>query len=521
MKRPASIGLAVVLPALVAACGHRAPAPAASRDAGPAAAAPVELHIHLAAEPPHLNPLISSDFVITQIALGDVYEPLFRLADDGSIDPQLATKLDVSPDGRDWTFTLRDGVRWHDGQPFTAADVVYTLELLAPGGAPAVIAADFDDLQTIEATDAHTVHVRFAGYRLGRREDFALVPILPAHVFQATAPAELLTAPATRAPVGTGPYAFESWTPGREIRLRRADTFRGPAPPVARVVYRLVADRAQALAQLRSGDLDLVLQVSPGPLLDEAATDPKLRLVPYDFPYYLAARWSCRPGPTADPLVRRALTMLLDRDAVVQQILAGRGRVVSAPWPPGDAANDPNVAPWPFDPTAARALLDRAGARKLTVTLLVPQGSSTLERIAAVWKEDARRAGVTLEIVPDPDVIGRARRGDFQGATYGWSTGPEQDLYHHFHSSQIGQDNYGGCKDARVDELTEKIRATADDDARHALEHELHRRLHELEWVTVIDVDVHTAVTGPRLAGIKPGPHGASVRDMTLAPLSH
>jgi ABC-type transport system substrate-binding protein len=503
-----------------AACksGHApAPPPPGAPDAAPA---PVTLRIHLGAEPPHLNPLLSSDFTITQVALGDVYEPLYRLAGDGAtVEPILAERVDVSADEREWTFTLREGARWHDGRPLSAADVVYTLRLLAPGGAPAVIAADFDDVEAVTAVDARTVRVRFRGFRLGRRESFALVPVLPEHVFAATPAAELFAAPATRAPVGTGPYAFDAWEPGRELRLRRATTWRGPRPPADTVVYRVIGDRAQALAQLRAGELDLLLAVAPGPLLDEAAADARLRLVPYDFPYYLAARWSCRKGPLADARVRRALTMSLDRDAVVGKLLAGRGRVASAPWEPDDAAYDAAVTPWPFDPEGARRLLAEAGhPRGVTVRLLVPRGSATLERIATVWREDAARAGITLEIVPDPAVIDRARSGAFEGAAYGWTTGPEQDLYHHFHSSQIGADNYGGCADAEVDRLLEAIRATPDAAARRALEHRLHARLHELEWVTVISVDVRTAVVGPRLAGVRPGTHGAPVRDMTVAP---
>ena len=489
---------------------------AACRGHAPGAAN--EIRIHLPAEPPHLNPLLSSDFLVTQVVLGDVYEPLFSLDAHGAIVPVLAERVDEAADGSSYTFTLRANVRWHDGRPLTSADVVYTLRLLAPGGAPAVLAADFDDVKSVTAVDERTVRLDLGGFRLGRRESLALVPVLPSHVFATTPPADLLAHPASRAPIGTGPYAFVAWLPGREIQLRRAATWRGPPPAAERIIYRVVADRAQALAQLDSGDLHLVLSVANAQLAD-AAADAKLRLEPYAFPYYIGARWSCRPNrPLADARVRRALTMLLDRDTIVRTIQNGRGRVASAPWEPDDDAYDTTVKPWPFDPDAARALLAEANVASLHVSLLVPAGSVTLGRVATIWQADAKRAGVTLDIVEDPAVIDRARAGDFEGFAFGWTTGPEQDLFHHFHSPPAGTDNYGGCADAEVDRLLAAIRVQPDHAARVALEHALHRRLHELEWLTVVSVDVRTAAAAKRLGGVHPGAHGTPARELTLTP---
>jgi peptide/nickel transport system substrate-binding protein len=483
----------------------------------PAHAPATEIRIHLPAEPPHLNPLLSSDFLVTQVTLGDVYEPLFRLDAHGGIVPVLAERVEVSPDQTHFTFTLREGVRWHDGKPLLPIDVAFTLHLLAPGGAPAILAADFDDLKEARVVDARTVQLDFTGFRLGRLESLALVPVLPMHVFAGGKPAEMLTHAATRAPVGTGPYAFASWTPGREIRLTRASSWRGPPPAAETIVYRVIADRAQALAQLDSGDLDLVLAVAYAQL-PELAKDSHVALVSYDFPYYVGARWNCRgTGPLADPRVRRAMTMLLDRPTIVRTIQNGSGRVASAPWPPDDAAYDASVTPWPFDPDAARALLAEANVKDLHVTLLVPAGSATLGRIATIWQADARRAGVTLDVVEDAAVMDRARQGNFEGFAFGWTTGPEQDLFHHFHSPPDGADNYGACTDPELDRLLTAVRSEPAHDARVALEHTLHRRLHDLEPVTVISVDVRTAAASKRLGGVHPAAHGTPARELTLA----
>ena len=110
----------------------------------------------------------------------------------------------------------------------------------------------------------------------------------------------------------------------------------------------------------------------------------------------------------------------------------------------------------------------------------------------------------------------RARAGSIEGFAFGWTTGPEQDLFHHFHSPPAATDNYGACTDAEVDRLTEAIRAEPRAAERAALEHALHRRLHDLEWLTVISVDVRTAAAVKSLGGVHPGAHGTPARDLHL-----
>jgi peptide/nickel transport system substrate-binding protein len=491
---------ALAVLALVA-CGARTPA------------SPDELRVHLPSPPAHLNPLLASDAITTQVVLGDVIEPLFTLDGQGGIRPLLAERVEVSTDGTTWTFHLRRGVRWHDGRPFGADDARFAFELIQ-AGAPSILAGDLDDLRGLATPDEATLVVSFAAFRLGRKESLALLPVLPRHVFAGTPPAELLGAPASRAPVGTGPYAFHGWEAGGDLVFARASTWRGPPPAFARVRYRVIADRAQAVAELRRGRLDLLPSLAPGRLTDELAGDARVRLVAYEVPYFLAVRWRC-DGRLADPRVRRALTMLLDREAVVARLLAGRGRVASAPWEPDDVAYDPGVAPWPFDPGAASALLAEAGATDLRVRLLLPAGSATLERVATLWQADARRAGVTLELVPDPAPLERVRHGGGDGVGYGWSTGPEMDFWHHFHSA--GPENFGRCATPELDAALVAARTTADPAARRAHEHRVHRLLHELEPLTVISLDVRTAAAAARLANVEFGPLGVPVRAITFS----
>jgi peptide/nickel transport system substrate-binding protein len=474
------------------------------------------VRIHLEVAPPNLNPILASDVGAARVTLGDVYEPLWSDERADALTPVLAESWWRSGDDTDWIVTLRDGIVWHDGKPFGAADVVYTYTLLGPHGLSSPLAADFDDLVTVEARDPRTVRFHWKGFRVGRDRAVAKVPILPAHVFGATAPAEIAEHPASSAPVGTGPYRFSSWDSGRAIALTRVAPHRAPAA-IERVVYRIIPDRGQAVAQLRAGQLDAMLQV-PGSELEAFAGDPRFAVIPVELPSFTAVTWNAARPVVADPRVRRALTMLLDREAVVREIYQGRGRLLSGPWLPSAPAYDPAVVPWPFDVDAARGLLAEAGASGARVRLLVPQESRVLERIATVWQEDAKQAGlrVELETAPWGQVLARARSGDFDGVAFSWTTGPEQDFYHRFHSSQIGGDNWGRLSDPEVDRLLESIRTIDDRGRRIAAEQRLHRRLHELEPVTFVSADVRTAVVSKRLGGVDVRPDGVPARLLTI-----
>jgi peptide/nickel transport system substrate-binding protein len=353
----------------------------------------------------------------------------------------------------------------------------------------------------VDAPDARTVRLRFAEARGARERALASVPILPAHRFAGVAPADLLAHATSRAPVGTGPYAFDAWEPGREIRLARSPRWRrGPPVSVARVVYRIVPDRTQALAQLRAGALDLVAQV-PVAEADALAAEG-FTLLAYEAPSFLAVTWNCRRPPLDRPEARRAMTHLLDRDTIDREVFRGRARALATPWGVG-------ARPHPFDPARA------AAARGATIRLLYPATSRAVERLATIWQEDARAAGVTLVLEPAPfdEVHRRAAAGDFDGVVLSWTAGPAQDFFTQLHSSQIGAGtNWGGFSDPETDRLLEALRRVPDAATRAALG----ARFHELQPLTIVSGELRTAAVSRRLVDVRMGDIGAPVRLMSI-----
>jgi peptide/nickel transport system substrate-binding protein len=478
--------------------------------------------VHLEAEPAHLNPLLAGDAIANRLALGDVYEGLLCQPELGARPlPCLAESVEHDSAGAVWTFRLRTGVTWHDGARFGPADVVFTYGLLAPAvqGAgkgqpgrapvPSWLAADFDDLAAIEVRDEHTVVMSFAGFRLGRREAFARVPILPGHVFADASRAELMTAAANRRPVGTGPLRLVSWTPGESIVMARFDRYWGRPARAARVVYRLIDSRTRALRALAAGAVDLAVQLPVDEALEAARSEPALRVFHYDQPAYLAAVYNLRDPRLADARVRRALGMLMDRSTIAQALAAGYGRPIAGPYLWDDPDRDPAIAPLAFDRGAAAALLEQAGAAGAAgaaggsegaLSVLVPASSRTMARIADIWAADAKpHARLIVEPAAYADVLARLREGRFAIALMAFTTALDLDLFTRFHSGE--SENYGALSDPALDRALAAVRGEPDPRARRALQRRVQRRLDALQPYSFILSDTRVGLARAGIGG--------------------
>lgn len=457
------------------------------------------IRVRLEADPPHLNPLLG-DALAARILLGDVYEGLVcRARPLETPRPCLATRWAITEGGRRWRFELRSGVRFHDGRPLSAADVIVSLELAARSAAPTVLRADFDDLVSATA-DGDAVVIKFAGHRPGRLEAFARLPILSRQRFARAAPARLASHPASLEPIGTGPLRFESYRRGEHIALRRNPDYWGRSARAARVIYSIVASQERTAALLAADRLDLAPQLPLREARDLAAGDRDLDLYSYHLPSYLAAVYNVRRPVLSTAPRRRALTGLLDRDELSRALFDDRAAPITGPFVGADV--DPGVEPIRFDRGAAR----RALPEKASLELLYPAESRTMAQIADIWASDA--AGI-IELLPRPApyaaVLERARSGDFDVVLLAFTTGPDLDMYHRLHSSQIGGENIGGLRDPVLDERLEQARAAADPEGRQRHTRAVHRRIAELQPYGFIASDVRGGVVRRDIGGVAAG----------------
>ncbi len=320
--------------------------------------------------------------------------------------PLLATAWTVSPDGLRYTFALREGVTWHDGKPFTADDVKFSIEALRqhhPRGRTTF--ASVTDIQTPTPHQVVLVLDKPAPYLLTALAA-SESPIVPRHVY---AGAEVLGHPANQAPIGTGPFRFKEWVKGSHIVLERNPTYwDAPRPYLDQIVIRAIPDAAARMAALESGEL-LLAGDRPIPLSDIARVSaiPGLAVDTRNWPYagtHLQMYFNFDKPLLQDRRVREAIASALDLEAFQRLIWYGHGLPSASPI--GQlltAFHDDSVRPVPYDVARANQLLDDAGhpraggGVRLRLKLLITPFQDP--RAAGFVRQSLARVGIDAAVV--------------------------------------------------------------------------------------------------------------------------
>ncbi len=368
--QPALSALVAVLAAAALACGDGGDAGSGGADpsAGPVPDSARYGGTAIVAGPEDLssmNALVSTGHGSAQVQRHVLFTTLVRYDSLLRFRPYLARSWEVSDDSTEVLFRLREDVRWHDGEPTTAEDVAFTFRRAKDPEVPFPNRSYFARWDSVEVVDEHTLrfHVRPSyAFLLG----WVHTPIMPEHVLGDVPPGELRTHPfGSGSPVGNGPFRFVEHRPGERWVFEANPDFPdalGGRPYLDRLVYRVVGDPAARMAELRSGGVHLVPDVTPS-RAEEVRGAGDLRLRSYPASEYVFITWNQRRPLFRDASVRRALTMAVDRPTLVQSVREGLGRVTDAPMGPWHWAFDSAWAPLPHDPDSARALLEGAGWR--------------------------------------------------------------------------------------------------------------------------------------------------------------
>ena len=390
----AALGTAA-LGLLVAGCG--APAPPAALD-GAAKGGDGELRVLIPIEPESLNPNAVRQEGVLSVA-PSLFNKLVALDAELRLLPDLAERWEISGDGKTYTFALRPGVTWHDGRPFTAADVRWTFER-RPDRRTNPAATALDRIARIATPDEHTVELHLA-------EPWApFLPVLAAEgTFILPRPTPGERRDLDREPVGTGPFRFVEWVRGDHITLAANPRYFRRGPYADRVTFRFDADFARGSQLLLSGAADLFTGRPDLPTVLRLSRDPRLRVFTLQSStrYYLG--FNLRRRLFQDVRVREALNCGLDRRRLVSRALLGFGVPGFGFYTPAVSwAYDAGARAPEFDPGGAAALLDAAGLRpgpdgvRLRLRLLAPDLSPST---ALVEEVRAQLAPVGVEIVPE------------------------------------------------------------------------------------------------------------------------
>jgi peptide/nickel transport system substrate-binding protein len=429
------------------------------------------LHRRLEGEPQTLNALTStSDPENVVIAL--LQRNLLDYDEKLNLVPGLAEAVEVDESRLVYTVKLREGARWEDGTPVTSEDVKATLEALLDPRTPSLYRRSlFADLEKVDVVDARTARVTFRKAYAGQRDAFNL-SLLPARLYRGT---DVGTNPANQKPLATGPFRLASWE-GGTIRLVRNTQYFGEPPAWEQVVLRVVPESAPAFQGLVTGDLDesRLNAVQRA----ELPKHPGIREVVYDEIAYTYLAWNSRLPQFSDARVRRALTMLIDREAIARTLYGGLARPANGPLPPGLWAHDPSLAPLPHDPARAAALLDEAGWMKgkdgvrakggarFAFTLSFGSASDRQRQILELSQRAFREAGIEAALAPLEwgAFVEKVDAGDYEACSLSLNLDPNPDLRPNWHSSQVPPAgmNHSFYRNPRADALMDEIATTFD-----------------------------------------------------------
>lgn len=460
------------------------------------------LVVAIDSDPGHLNPAITTSGG-THTASELLYNGLVELdPDDLSPVPELAERWEVADGGRRYTFHLRDDVRWHDGEPFTAHDVVYTFnEVLLHFHARTRASLGAASPQ-ITALDDWTVEFRFADpyAPLLQQLNVTEAPIVPRHLFEGTDP---LRNPVNFAPVGTGPFRFVSSRPDEELRYEaNRDYFKDGLPALDAVVFRVVPDAGSQVLALEAGELDWLFAV-PGPDIDRVSNLPDLEVLrspigPGGSNCVTTIGFNLDDPRLDDRRLRQAVWHGLDRDAFLERVLFGGGRVARAPIASGIPFAHHDGLDLPrFDRTRAEALLAEMGwiadgseTRRARGVPGVPDGTPLSLRFhhfpsqsayAELLRAQLAPIGIEIRLVTlEPpvfvDVVFRERDFDTAIISYCNGTDPEIGVRRQYDSAMIGPvpfSNTAGYRNPVVDSLFQRAGTTVDRGERGRLYREI------------------------------------------------
>lgn len=431
MKRRSLIALASVLAIVAAACGDSADEPEATEAESTTTAAVAEtaaddedtadpeddaapeestdggtMVVAVTEDPGHFNPGITTGFNV-HVVTGSMFNGLVELDDNANPLPDLAESWEVSDDGTTYTFNLASGVQWHDGEPFTSADVKFTFENVLLEFHSRTKSGLSEILESIETPDDQTVVFTFSTpyAALLQRLNSTEAPILPQHIYEGVD--DVQTADANLTPIGTGPFILDGYEVDNEISLVRNDNyFKDGLPRLDRVVFRIIPDANTQLLALEQGEVDYIWRV-PGSEIERLQGDDSISL--YNVNSGPGGGF-CIPTLTfnldkevfGDIRVRQAIAHAIDREQILTQAIFGQGKVATGPINSQMAfAYSSDVTAYQYDVAAANALLDDAGfpseGTRFTIDLLL---FPSFSKYGEIIRENLGEVGIEVEVTP-------------------------------------------------------------------------------------------------------------------------
>jgi peptide/nickel transport system substrate-binding protein len=403
-------------------------------------------------EPERISEILNAT-ATTQLVSNLIFSKFVKFDDTLNLIPDLIERVPtrhnggISEDHLTYTYHLKRGVTWHDGEPLTSRDAEFTYRVMTNSDIPVESREGWDVIESVETPDDYTIvfHLR-EPYPDFVAETFNDEPVLPHHVLGAVPASEFHLADYHRAPVGSGPFEFVEWVSGSHITVRRSADYYHGAPKLDEITVKFVPDDNTLLVQLRTGEIDLYDNANLS-FLDQLQAVPGVALYSTPTLMYEHLDFNTEHPALADKRVRQAIAFTTDREQIATHVYRGKATVALLDEHPSSNFYSPKAAAEVrHDAAVARRLLRDAGwmdsdgdgivdkdGTALRLTISATAGNPDREKTELVLKEQYREIGIDLEIRNySPPVLygsyedgGILKRGKFDIAMYAWLSSPE------------------------------------------------------------------------------------------------
>ena len=385
-----------------------------------------------------------------------VFSGLTEIQNDGQLKPDLAERWARSDDLKTWTFDLRKGVKWHHGREFDAQDVLETIKRILDPATGSVTRVNFQLIDHMEAVDDHTV-------RFSLKQPYAGFADLFSDRQARILPRDRLTTLTTN-PIGTGPFRFKSFNPGEQIELvRNPDYYMPGLPKLDGVVLRIIPESAGQVAALASGDVDLVWNL-PLESIAQFKSDPSVTLDSVPTSTWDGIIMNCGLEPFTDPKIRHAISLAIDKAALVEFALNGFGTPTHTMIPPNHPFYNKELKIGPDLEQAQKVLAESKHPKGFDITIYVPAGRPTRERTGTAVREMLKPLAINVDIQRVPwdkfitDIEGKA--AFFVDGFYSRPT-IDSSVYPFYNSAGSWNTTLWHYHNADMDRVLESARAAA------------------------------------------------------------
>ena len=435
--------------------------------ASPGAQAAGTLNVALHQDPGNWDPIAT--FLVSWGAVGSqIFDGLIIRTPDMKLVPGLATRWEFLDKNTKIRFHLRPNVKFHDGEPFDAEAVKFTFDrMLGDEGKKGPQQSNYNSIEKVVVVDPLTVDFVMKSpdpVLLTKLAGYGAMIVPPRYIKEKGSQYFGMN------PVGTGPFKFVEYKPKVSLGLERNPNYWGGAPKIDRLNYRFISEPATQAAELQAGRIDVANQI-PLAMIDTIKKDPKLTVASMNGPVALALRYDTKRGIMQERDVRRALTMAVDRNAIIKSVLLGNAKPIASFQGELSFGNDPALKPLPFDPAQAKAILQKAGVKPGTAIQIDFRGAdSNFREVAQAVAGYLQAVGIKATLKPYDmnvllnDIIPNGKTGEmWQNQWGGWTFDYDNTAYAMYYTKQRWNPY---DDDAKLNALLHQQRNTWDQDAR-------------------------------------------------------